>query len=87
MMHTPQFFTADLQEYVGKQGRCINKMSYGFGLWICGDGSKKYPKTHYFCDGTDGQLLIVSPNDKMAITVLSHQKNMEPIYEALNYFF
>lgn len=87
MMHTPQFFTADLQEYVGKQGRCINKMSYGFGLWICGDGSNKYPKTHYFCDGTDGQLLIVSPNDKMAITVLSHQKNMEPIYEALNYFF
>lgn len=87
MMHTPQFFTANLPEYSGKQGRCINKMSYGFGLWICGDGSKKYPKTHYFCDGTDGQLLIVSPNDKMVITILSHQKNMEPIYEALNVFF
>ena len=87
MMYTPQFFTADLPEYAGKQGRCINKMSYGYGVWICGDGSSKYPKTHYFCDGTDGQLLIISPKDKMAITILSGQKDMNPIYEALNCFF
>lgn len=87
MMHAPQFFTANLQEYANKQSRCINKMSYGYGLWICGNGSENYPKTHYFCDGTDGQLLIVSPKDRMAITVLSQQKNMEPIYEALNCFF
>lgn len=87
MMNTPQYFTADLDEYAKKQGRCINKMSYGFGLWICGDGSEQYPKTHYFCDGTDGQLLIVSPKQKMAITILSHQKDMNPIYEAIRYFF
>ncbi len=87
MMNTPQFFTADLPEYVKKQGRCINKMSYGFGLWICGNGTHEYPKTHYFCDGTDGQLLIVNPNAQMAITILSHQKDMNPIYEAIQYFF
>lgn len=85
-MHTPHFFTADLPEYASKQSRCINKMSYGYGLWICGDGSKKYPKTHYFCDGTDGQLLIVSPKQKMAITILSHQKDMNPIYELLRIY-
>lgn len=87
LMHTPQFFTANLPEYTNKQDRCINKMSYGFGLWICGDGSKMFPKTHYFCDGTDGQLLIVSPQDNMAITILSHQKDMNPLYEAVRFFF
>lgn len=85
-MHTPHFYTADLPEYKAKQNRCINKMSYGYGLWICGDGSQKHPKTHYFCDGTDGQLLIVSPNDKMAITILSHQSNMNPLYELLRMY-
>ena len=87
MMNTSQFFTDDLPDYVKKQERCINKMSYGFGLWICGNGTLKYPKTHYFCDGTDGQFLIVSPNNQMAITILSHQKDMNPIYEAIRYFF
>ena len=29
LMHTPQFLTVDLPDYVKKQGRCINKMSYG----------------------------------------------------------
>ena len=86
LMHTPQVFTATLPDYIEKQGRCINKMSYGYGLWICGDGSKKYPKTHYFCDGTDGQLLIVSPKEEMAITILSHQKDMNPLYEILSYY-
>lgn len=85
-MHTPHFFTADLPEYVSKQNRCINKMSYGYGLWICGDGSDEYPKTHYFCDGTDGQLLIISPKQEMAITILSHQKDMNPIYELLRIY-
>lgn len=87
LMNTPQFFTANLPDYIKKQGRCINKMSYGFGLWICGNGTFEYPKTHYFCDGTDGQLLIVSPKDQMVITILSHQKDMNPIYDAIRYFF
>ena len=87
MMSTPQFFTANLSEYEKKQERCINKMSYGFGLWICGDGTPKYPKKHYFCDGTDGQFLIVVPDKQMAITILSHQKDMNPIYEAIRYLF
>lgn len=87
MMSTSQFFTANLPDYVKKQGRCINKMSYGFGLWICGNGTFEHPKTHYFCDGTDGQFLIVAPDAQMAITILSHQKDMNPIYDAINYFF
>ena len=87
MMHSPQFFTANLPDYASKQNRCINKMAYGMGVWICGDGSKEYPKTHYFCDGTDGQFLIISPKDQMAITILSHQKDMNPLYEAISYFF
>jgi CubicO group peptidase (beta-lactamase class C family) len=82
-MHTPQFVTANLQEYVSKQSRCINKMAYGYHLWICGDGSAVYPKTHYFCDGTDGQFLIVSPHQRMVITILSHQKDMNPFYKIL----
>lgn len=86
-MHTPQFFTADLPNYVNKQDRCINKMAYGFGLWICGDGSEKYPKIHYFCDGTDGQILVVSPEDKMAITILSHDQELDPLVEAVECFF
>lgn len=87
MMSTPQYFTADLPDYEKKQGRCINKMSYGFGVWICGNGTQEYPKTHYFCDGTDGQLLIVVPDAQMAITILSHQKDMNPIYGAIEHFF
>ncbi len=82
-MHTPQFFTANLPEYTAKQGRCINKMAYGFHLWISGDGSPQYPKTHYFIDGTDGQFLIVVPKQKMVVTILAHQKDMNPFYEIL----
>lgn len=82
-MHTPQFFTATLAEYTAKQGRCINKMAYGFHLWISGDGSPQYPKTHYFIDGTDGQFLIVVPEQKMVMTILAHQKDMNPFYEIL----
>lgn len=86
LMHSPQFFTANLDAYISKQKRCINKMSYGYGLWICGIGTDDYPKTHYFCDGTDGQFLIVSPDNKMVITILSHQKDMNPLYEILNHY-
>lgn len=83
-MHTPQFFTANLPEYAHKQGRCINKMAYGYHVWICGDGSPQYPKTHYFIDGTDGQFLIVSPKQHMVLTILAHQKDMDPFYKILN---
>ncbi|MDR3280450.1 MAG: beta-lactamase family protein [Synergistaceae bacterium] len=83
-MHTPHFFTAGLDEYAANQTCCINKMAYGYHLWICGDGSQEYPKTHYFCDGTDGQFLIVSPKQKMVLTILSHQEDMNPFYEILN---
>lgn len=79
-MTTPQVKTADLTEYKEKQSRSLNKMAYGYHIWICGDGSKEYPKDFYFCDGTDGQFLIVLPKKNIAITVLSMQKNMNPFY-------
>lgn len=82
-MRSPKFFTADLPEYAQKQTRSINKMAYGYHCWICGDGSSKYPKTHYFIDGTDGQFLIVSPKQNMVITILSHQADMSPFYKIL----
>ena len=82
-MTSPHVYVAELPEYIGKQDRCINKVAYGYHIWLSGDGSKKYPKTHYFCDGTDGQFLIVSPNKKLAITILSSQKNMTPLYPVI----
>lgn len=82
-MHKPQFITSNLDEYSKKQGRCINKMAYGYHIWISGNGTALYPKTHYFCDGTDGQFLIISPKQEMVITILSHQNDMNPFYEVL----
>lgn len=79
-MLTPHVYVAELPEYASKQSRSINKVAYGYHIWLCGDGTVRYPKTHYFCDGTDGQFLIVSPKKNMAITILSSQKDMSPLY-------
>lgn len=85
-MSKPQFITANLPEYAAKQGRSLNKMAYGLNLWICGNGTREYPKEYYFCDGTDGQFLIVIPKKELAITILSNQKDMNPFYEIFNSF-
>lgn len=86
LMHTPQIFTAELPAYADKQDRCLNKMAYGYGMWICGDGSPKFPKTYYFSEGTDGQFMIISPEKQTAMTILSHQADMAPFYEILSYY-
>lgn len=83
-MRSPQIFTAHLAKYSERQTRCLNKMAYGYHLWICGDGSSKYPKTHYFVAGADGKFFIISPKQKMAITILSHQEDTNPFYEILS---
>jgi CubicO group peptidase (beta-lactamase class C family) len=45
---------------------------YGYGLWICENGS-------YYCWGTDGQYLIVVPDQDLVITTLADQPDMKPI--------
>ena len=54
--------------------RAFPKKGYGFGLWIT-------PKGQYFCDGTDGQYLIVIPEKSIVISTMGHQKDMKPIGE------
>lgn len=58
------------------EARVLPKFGYGFGLWICRDG-------RYYCDGTDGQYLIVVPSRELVVTTLGHQPDMKPITECM----
>jgi len=58
------------------EARVFPKYAYGFYLWICKDG-------RYYCDGTDGQYLIVLPTSGTVITTFGHQSDMKPITECL----
>lgn len=62
--------------------RSINQMilpmdDYGYYLWLCKDGN-------YFCYGTDGQYVAVSPEQDMVISILSDQIDMTPITECVS---
>lgn len=52
--------------------RVLPKFGYGYNLWICKNGN-------FYCDGTDGQYLIVVPKKKMVIVTMGYQSNMKPI--------
>jgi CubicO group peptidase (beta-lactamase class C family) len=54
--------------------RVFPKYAYGYGLWVCKDGN-------YYCDGTDGQYMIVLPKRNIVITTFGHQGDMKPITE------
>lgn len=54
--------------------RALPKYAYGFGLWITETGN-------YYCDGTDGQYLIVVPEQACVISTLGAQADMKPITE------
>lgn len=56
--------------------RVFPKFGYGYGLWICENGS-------YYCDGTNGQYLIVVPDRDLIITTLGDQADMKPITRAM----
>lgn len=56
--------------------RVLPKYAYGYNLWICQNGN-------YYCDGTDGQYLIVVPAAGMVIVTMGFQSNMKPITECL----
>lgn len=58
------------------ESRAFAKWSYGLNLWICKDGS-------YFCDGTDGQYLVVIPNKQLVATALGFQPDALPVSSAL----
>lgn len=59
--------------------RAFPKWSYGLNLWICEDGN-------YYCDGSDGQYLIIIPKKRIAVTTLGYQTDTLPVSEALGLF-
>jgi len=56
--------------------RVFPKYAYGIGLWICEDGS-------YYCDGTNGQYLIVIADRGVAISTTGEQPDMKPITKCM----
>lgn len=52
--------------------RVFPKYAYGIGLWVCQNGS-------YYCDGTDGQYLIVIPQRSVSLSTTGEQPDMKPI--------
>lgn len=71
-MRKPQVLTPTMYD----EKRVFPKYAYGYYLWICKNGT-------YYCDGTDGQYLIVLPNNGTVITTFGHQPDMKPITECL----
>jgi CubicO group peptidase (beta-lactamase class C family) len=69
-MRSPQVLSPTMYD----EARVLPKYAYGYYLWICKDGS-------YYCDGTDGQYLIVLPSSGTVITTFGHQADMKPITE------
>lgn len=52
--------------------RVFPKYGYGIGLWVCRNGT-------YYCDGTNGQYLIVIPARQVALSTTGDQPDMKPI--------
>jgi len=72
-MRTPQV-SAPTHRYIA--GRAFPKWSYGLNLWICEDGN-------YYCDGTDGQYMILIAKKGIVITTLGYQADTEPVSHCL----
>ena len=71
-MITPQVETPMMYD----EKRVLPKFAYGLNMWICKDGIS-------YCDGTDGQYLIVIPQSNMVIVTTGHQHDMKPITRCL----
>lgn len=76
IMRTPQV-PAPTHRYIAD--RAFPKWSYGLNLWICEDGN-------YYCDGTDGQYMIIIPKKNIVISSTAHQKDTAPVSEAFGLF-
>jgi CubicO group peptidase (beta-lactamase class C family) len=57
-------------------GRVFPKHAYGIGLWVCENGA-------YYCDGTNGQYLIVIPDRGVALSTTGDQPDMKPITKCM----
>lgn len=72
-----------------KKGRAFPKFNYGLNMWICGDidelGRYEYDG-NYYCDGTDGQYIIIIPSNKIVIAATGYQSDTEPVSRILGYF-
>jgi CubicO group peptidase (beta-lactamase class C family) len=67
--------TLHIERPVTFQGApALPKYGYGFYLWLCESGT-------FYCDGTDGQYLIVIPHKNTLITTFGNQPDMKPITE------
>uniref|UniRef100_Q07U52 Beta-lactamase n=1 Tax=Rhodopseudomonas palustris (strain BisA53) TaxID=316055 RepID=Q07U52_RHOP5 len=75
-MRTPQV-SAPTHRYVAD--RAFPKWSYGLCLWITEDGN-------FYCDGTNGQYLIVLPRRGVVVTVVGNQEDTVPVSDALGLF-
>jgi CubicO group peptidase (beta-lactamase class C family) len=64
---TPQMFD---------RGRVFPKYGYGVGLWVCENGS-------YYCDGTNGQYIIVVRDRGVALSTTGDQADMKPITKCM----
>ncbi len=71
-MLTPQVLTPSMYD----EKRVLPKYAYGLNMWICKDGIA-------YCDGTDGQYLIVVPHLNLVIVTTGHQHDMKPITRCL----
>jgi CubicO group peptidase (beta-lactamase class C family) len=60
-------------------GRVFPKYAYGVGLWVCENGS-------FYCDGTNGQYLIVIPDRAVALSTTGDQPDMKPITRCMTPF-
>ncbi len=72
-MRSPQV-PSPTHRYIAE--RAFPKWSYGLNLWICQDGN-------YYCDGSNGQYLIVIPEKDVVITTLGYQKDTKPVSKSL----
>ena len=70
MMRKVQVLTPTMYD----ETRVFPKYGYGFYLYICKNGN-------YYCDGTDGQYLIILPHKGIVITTFGYQSDMKPITE------
>lgn len=72
-----------------KKGRAFPKFSYGLNMWICGDIDENGVYSmdgNYYCDGTDGQYIIIIPSNRIVIAATGYQPNTEPVSKILGCF-
>lgn len=82
-MHQAHVINREYGGYDNSKKSGLNKLAYGYHIWVCTDGTSKISNTNYFCDGAKGQYLIISPAKNMVISILSNQNNTEPFNEIL----